>query len=68
MIVKITIFFAVILVVCWLCMKVWFNEHPLEAIALQCGKYPIWYLIWCWGVLLEIVLIVVSIFWFLFLR
>lgn len=69
MIAKITIFFAVILVVWFVGIKMWYSEHPNEAIeAYVKKKWPKWYIAWIYCLMIEVILIVVSIFWFLFLR
>lgn len=69
MIVKITIFFAVILFVWFFGMKMWFSEHPKEAIQARIlNEYPKWFIAWVHCFLVEVVLAIISIFWFLFLR
>lgn len=68
MIVKITIFFAVILLVWYIGIRVWFSEHPKEAVEAHVSKkWPRWYIAWIYCLLIEIVLVIVSIFWILFI-
>lgn len=69
MIAKITLFFGVILLVWGIYMKIWYSEHPKEAVeAYVTNKWPKWFIAWIYCIMFEVVLAVVSIFWFLFLR
>lgn len=69
MIGKIGIFFGDVLLVWGICMKIWYSEHPKEAVEQYLTKkYPKWFMAWICCIVLEVVLAVASLFWFLFLR
>ena len=69
MIGKIAIFFGVVLLVWGISMKIWYSEHPKEAVeAYLTKKFPKWFMAWIYCIMLEVVLALASIFWFLFLK
>lgn len=72
MIVKITIMLSAILFIWTVLLRLYYNANPLDAIAMGVsinrGKLPVWFIIFLLLWVVEVVLIVLSIFWGLFLR
>lgn len=69
MILKFTIFFGAVLLVWGIGMKIWYSEHPKEAVEAYLTKnYPTWFMAWIYCIMFEVILALASIFWFLFLK
>ena len=65
---KITVFAFVVLVILTAWIKMTIDNDSKLAIDMYYGHYPVWFYCYCVLIVVETILIIVSVFWFLFLR